>query len=318
MPIETPDNGGYPAIKLLWVVITRNRPNMLADCMASVLRMDIPRHIQAEFLVVDNSEDAEMRERNRATLAGLSGGETVTLQHEPRLGVPFSRNRGIDTALEREADVLVYLDDDQFVPPDWLTVMDRVVREEDVDVAKSGVDWVLAGEGRYAEQFEGKHHGAGAPVRMRNIRYVSTNGVWVSTRLFSEMGLRFDEHRALKGATDTKLFMKAYELGARMMETIEVRAFETVPVDRQTIYWLLMRSFCGGQSRAQLRLNDKGRVYYFFSGLLEAILYGTITVLLLWRPVAALRKARRTAKAVGLLWGAVGGDFEQYRVMYGD
>ncbi len=47
---------------------------MLADCIGSVLRMEIPKHIQAEFLVVDNSEDPEMRERNRAALLGLPGG----------------------------------------------------------------------------------------------------------------------------------------------------------------------------------------------------------------------------------------------------
>ena len=146
----------------------------------------------------------------------------------------------------------------------------------------------------------------------------STNGVWVSTRLFRDFGLRFDEERALKGATDTKLFTKAYELGARMVETHEVSAFETVPVERQTIAWLLKRSFRGGQSRAQLGLNRRGRVHYFISGLLETILYGFMTLLLLWKPVAALRKARRTAKAVGCLWGALGGDYEEYCKMVGD
>ena len=43
-----------------------------------------------------------------------------------------------------------------------------------------------------------------------------------------------------------------------------------------------------------------------------------MTLLLLWKPVAALRKARRTAKAVGCLWGALGGDYEEYRKMVGD
>lgn len=317
MSTEASKFGRDRPIKLLWSVNTRNRPNMLAECMRSVLEMEIPGNIQAEFLIVDNSEDETVRVRNREALLGLPGGDAVTLLHESRLGAPFGWNRGIETALERQADVIVILDDDQTVPPDWLAVVARVAREENADVVKSRVDWLLAGEGRYAEQFEGKKRDLDGAKRMRDIRYVSTNGVWVSTRLFREFGLRFDEARALKGATDTKLFTKAYELGARMVETHEVSAFETVPMERQTVAWLLKRSFRGGQSRAQLGLNRKGRIHYFASGLLESVLYGSVTLLLLWSPVIALKKARRTAKAFGCLWGALGGDYEEYRKMAG-
>jgi len=303
--------------RIVLAICTRNRPRMLGECLTSVLQLDVPEGTVLDILVVDNSEDSAMRQRNREALARLPGGEAVTVRHEPRMGIPFARNCAIDRALEIEADALVLLDDDQTVPRDWLTVMDRVAREESADIVKTGVTFVLEGKARYAEQFEDRRRRAPDSLRTRGVHFLSTNGVWISARIFGPLATRFDEKEAFSGGDDTMFFLEAFERGAMMVETLEVWAFETVPVEKQTLRWLLRRSFNGGVGRASQRQNNKIPIYYLFSGLSQALLYGFIALFLIWNPPAFVYRLRRAAQAVGLMRGAFGHRTEVYRQVVG-
>lgn len=303
--------------RVVFAVCTRNRPRMLGECLASVLQLDIPDRTVMDILLVDNSEDPAMRQRNRDVLAGLPGGEAITVQHEPRMGIPFARNRAIDRALETGADALIFLDDDQTVPRDWLTVVDRVAREESADVVKTEVTFVLEGKARYAEQFEDRRRRAPDSVRTRGVRFLSTNGVWISARIFGQLAIRFDEQETLSGGDDTSFFLEAFDRGAMMVETFEVQAPEMVPAEKQTLRWLLQRSFNGGVGRAATRQNNKTPIYYLFSGLSQALLYGFIALFLFWNPPAFVYRLRRAAQAVGLMRGAFGHKPEGYRRVVG-
>lgn len=316
-PTNDPDSSEDRASRILLAVCTRNRPRMLCECLTSVLELFIPEQTVLDILVVDNSEDPVIRQRNREVLASLPAGDSITIQHEPQMGIPFARNRAIARAIKIKADALVFLDDDQTVPPDWLTTMDHVAREESADVVKTETTFVLEGKAKYAEQFLDRRPGTAGPARRRGIRFVATNGVWIASRIFGSLGLRFDEAEVLSGGDDTLFFLEAFARGAVMVETSEVRALETVPVEKQTLRWLLQRSFNGGVGRAATRQTGKGPAYYFVSGLLQALLYALIALFLVWNPPALVYRLRRAAQAVGLMRGAFGHKPEGYRRVVG-
>lgn len=303
--------------KLVFAVCTRNRPAMLRYCLATVLKQDIPDNVDLEIVVIDNSEDTEMRERNRDIANSLPARTPLVILHEPQTGIPFARNRAIERAVEVGADALVFLDDDQTVPHNWLGVVTQVAREEDADAVKPGVTFVFEGNAKFVEHFARKNSCLPTNERQAGIRYVSTNGVWISARLYREMGLRFDEKLGFLGCDDTAFFLEAHERGAKLVATAEVFAQEIVLGDKQNLRWLTRRNFRGGVSRAALRLNDKSRAFYLASGISQTLLYGLLSLALIWIQRPSLRNYLRAVKAAGIAWGALGGRFDEYRNIAG-
>jgi glycosyltransferase involved in cell wall biosynthesis len=87
------------------VLCTRDRPDHLVRCLASLAALDDPCH---EIVVVDNHDrptlEVELPARAR-------------LVHEPRRGLDVARNRGI---AEARGDVIAFIDDDCEADPHWL------------------------------------------------------------------------------------------------------------------------------------------------------------------------------------------------------
>jgi glycosyltransferase involved in cell wall biosynthesis len=95
-------------------VCTRNRPESLARCLASLLALDPPPGDLTqgfEILVVDN---APPDDRTRRTVEAAPG---VRYAMEPRPGLNFGRNRALG---EARGDILAFVDDDVVVDRGWL------------------------------------------------------------------------------------------------------------------------------------------------------------------------------------------------------
>src|SRR4051812_19250706 len=98
-------------MRLSAVVCTRDRPDMLAECLRSVLACDYrPRQV----LVVDQSADA----RSHGVVAELQR------RHQDLLYVPTS-TRGLSAArnlaVQRaDGEALAFTDDDCLADPGWL------------------------------------------------------------------------------------------------------------------------------------------------------------------------------------------------------
>jgi len=100
--------GGLPRVSV--IVAAYNAQATLADCLASLLRLDYPRE-RLELVCVDNaSSDATPR-----ILAAHAG--ALRLCHEPRRGPAAARNRGL---AESSGEVVALTDADCVVDPAWL------------------------------------------------------------------------------------------------------------------------------------------------------------------------------------------------------
>lgn len=90
------------------IVCTRDRPDLLAGCLASLLACDPAPN---EILVVDNAP-SDSRTRNLCELS-----PQVRYVVEPSPGLSRARNTGIATAT---GDILAFTDDDVEVEPSWI------------------------------------------------------------------------------------------------------------------------------------------------------------------------------------------------------
>jgi glycosyltransferase involved in cell wall biosynthesis len=92
------------------VVPTHNRPDMLAEALASVRTQTFSEY---EIIIVSNGEDSKMRERSHA-VAALYGAQYFALK---RGNVSVARNFGIDQA---KGEWTAFLDDDDIWLPEKL------------------------------------------------------------------------------------------------------------------------------------------------------------------------------------------------------
>jgi len=110
------------------VVCTRDRYELLAGCLATLVCQTLPEH-RREIVVVDNGADAAARRRFIAA-GGIPRGVRLVVQPSPGpLGAPpgglaggLSRARNAGVAATR-ADIVAFIDDDAVAEPDWLERM---------------------------------------------------------------------------------------------------------------------------------------------------------------------------------------------------
>lgn len=302
---------------LVIAICTRNRPAMLADCLSSVAALHTPSREDLAIVVVDNSETLNMRLSNQRVADTAFENRAFTILYEDRLGIPFARNRALEFAVDRGAEALVFLDDDQTVPPDWLEVMASVWREEGADAVKSSVCWRFEGEGRYREFFESQEPETGPDGRLRDLAELATNGVLIDRRIFAEWGLRFDPAYGLMGGDDANYFTKSHANGGKHVMTSETQACEFCPTSKQTLRWIFRREFRVGSAMAAIAMRNRGRAWLFAKGVRRVVRYAIAALALAPLPRLSLRYQLRATRGAGLCWGSLGGKVPEYRQVAG-
>lgn len=96
------------------VIGTCNRPDELSSCLQSLIRQQTSRC--TEIIVVDNTP-AVSTPQQKSTLNVVAEWPEVKYIKEFRQGVSYARNAGI---VASTGDIIVTVDDDVVVPPDWL------------------------------------------------------------------------------------------------------------------------------------------------------------------------------------------------------
>jgi GT2 family glycosyltransferase len=109
-------------------VCTRDRPALLADCLAALTRLDYPA---LDLLVVDNAP-------RTAAAARLVRHRYPRVRYvcEPRPGLNWARNRAI---AEARGDILAYTDDDVIADAHWARALARVFAEQAEVMAVTGL-----------------------------------------------------------------------------------------------------------------------------------------------------------------------------------
>jgi GT2 family glycosyltransferase len=189
------------------LICSRNRPKLLLDTVESVLRCgDVP----TEMIIVDQSDDSHPE------LSGMTTERPCGIRylHSKIVGASVSRNLGIASS---RFEILIFLDDDMFVEPDWFRNMVQAV----VKVGTCGVvsGQVLAGEAEVP--------GAKAPSITRDqqpvvysgrigIDVLSTGNMGAYRSVFEKVGL-FDERlgpgTSFPSAEDNDLGFRLLEQG---------------------------------------------------------------------------------------------------------
>lgn len=230
---------------------TRRRPKMLERLLTSYRALEVPEDVSPLFLVIENDDTPKSTEVIDAFADALPGPLHAALETVP--GIPMARNRGLVEAAALGADLVLYVDDDETVAPDWLTeivaawrrgtaeLIGGPVRLTEPEAALSGPQkTVFAGmvkrfatkEARAVERMQ-----AGQADRVT----VVTNNWLCDMRLYRDLGLRFDEALQFTGGSDTKFFRDARAQGVETGWAPGAIVYETVPPERLTLPYQFSR-----------------------------------------------------------------------------
>jgi GT2 family glycosyltransferase len=109
-----------PCLAVSVIVPSRDRPQMLSECVASILAGDeLPR----ELVIVDQSAAEHRALAEMGTVKGCH----VLYHHSASRGAAAARNEGGSIAGQ---ELLLFVDDDILVAPDWLGAMTRAADGE--------------------------------------------------------------------------------------------------------------------------------------------------------------------------------------------
>lgn len=264
----------------------------LLRAIRSLQAIEIPDGIEAEIVVADDH---------------VAGAAATLLAEEPAGRVPVrvvtvgarniaaARNACLDAA---SGEFVAFIDDDEWVAPDWLRRLFEARVEFAADVVVGPVfpvypagtpAWLLRADPLHVDW--GRRGRRLETGRSGNVLFRRDDPRWRT--------LRFDPALGRSGGEDTDFFHRLYRAGAVIVATDDARIEEDAPAERLDPSYLKRRALRSGQSFARFRLaggrglDGKGLVFYAGAAVKAAT--GLAAALLL-RPVDRARSLRFALK----------------------
>jgi glycosyltransferase involved in cell wall biosynthesis len=186
------------------VVCTYNRADLLREALGSLVSLETGGDFSYEVVVVDNASTdhtgrvvEELARTSRAPVRRVC---------EPRAGIAFSRNRGVDEARGRW---IAFFDDDQLADPHWLTELMATARRCGARCVGGSRTLRLPEDCRrrlapFCRELLGEYVADGAPRVYGRKTTPTTGNLLVEAGIFREIA-RFDESLHASGE-DAHLF----------------------------------------------------------------------------------------------------------------
>jgi glycosyltransferase involved in cell wall biosynthesis len=292
-------------------ILTRMREAGLTRALEGIAKQRVPSRdfSRIRVIVVDNDPGGSGQpvcDRLRRTYPW-----SLVYAVEPIVGIPYARNRALEMAMTAD-DLIAFLDDDEVPSEKWLAELLRVRREYSADVVFGPVPpYFPAPVPRWIERgafFERETHPTGTVCSVG-----ATNNVLMSTRMLRESGIRFDESYRFSGGSDTFFFMRVHRAGYRMIWADEAFVTEWIPKSRATLKWLAMRHFRCGALRGREQ-SIWGRLRSAALGMARVGFgAGCAVVFFPFGRHRSAKAIRWASYGLGLLYGAAGKHFQEYR-----
>lgn len=179
------------------LICTYKRPQTFARLIESVAALRLPDGLAFEICIADNNPESCWDAYVKPAVSGLPW--PVHYGHEPQAGYSSARNKAIAIALQTNAEIFLFTDDDMILDPGWLEGHLR-------SLTKLGADVV---NGRIRGVRERNAHGA-------KLEKCGAGNVSFRRRLVdaSGLGLRFDPAFNKLGMEDQAFFREAKARGA--------------------------------------------------------------------------------------------------------
>ncbi|TNE65745.1 MAG: glycosyltransferase family 2 protein [Rhodobacteraceae bacterium] len=303
-------------LRITVAALTRKRPQMVQALIASWGAMKLPENCTARCLIVENDDTPRTRDLIEAT-AVLPNGLELDYVLETEAGISIARNRAAKVSLSQEADLLVFVDDDETVAQDWLVKLidgyrhsDAVLLGAPLRIAPpveplSSFQSLMYENLRAFYQKREDRTAETATINTPGRAVIATNNWIAETRLFRDENIWFDENLRFSGGEDTQFLEEVKTRGFTVGWINDAFAYETVPAARLSFLYQYRRTRDQANTNFQRQLIEKpSRRYKMFLKIPAKSLQ--LLYLLLTLPVSPQRSLLQLAKRAGNLSGKLG------------
>ncbi|RUM07469.1 glycosyltransferase family 2 protein [Rhizobium chutanense] len=305
---------GTAPLKIAVGVLTYRRLDGIAkllDVMTRQIRHPArPYHLT--MVIVDN--DAAGSAKATVEGFGQTGAYDLIYVVEQNQGIPFARNRALDSA-PPGTDLFCFLDDDEWPVDGWLDAMLETRAKNRADCVYGPVQPVYPeNPPEYfikARVFERKKNMDG-----QRIGYAASNNVMFDYPLIRSWNLRFEEKMRFTGGTDYLFFNQAVRRGMQIFWADKALVYDIVPANRMTWKWVLQRQYRLGNTFAVsevLHGNLKRRIYRAAYGATRVLLGLAMLPAILISPYWGMRALTHVLRGAGMVNGILGHAYQEYR-----
>jgi succinoglycan biosynthesis protein ExoM len=307
---------------ILVCACTYLRPKMLGTLLAACDRLIAPDGTRVEVLIVDNDEKESAREVVESFAAQAS--IPVHYRVQPERGIANARNKVLDEACALAADYIAFIDDDEYMQPDWLVHLYARMNETGADAVGGPVFWDLP------EDAPGWAHALPTSPKYTTLyraktkarEFPSTNNVLIRAALFRYWGLRFDPRFGLTAGEDLDFFIRAKQAGAVYAFTDKAAVMEHVPPSRLTLQWRFARVTSWSSINAIQYREKRGllrAIIYLGPRIVQGFIAGPVMIVAspLLGPRQLLRGLKHLAGAFGKIKGLLDSPVAEYEKTHG-
>jgi succinoglycan biosynthesis protein ExoM len=218
-------------------VPTFKRPAILRQCLLAIGQLNFPAKLNTIIIVVDNDSDQTSKDVCNEVSPGLN--QVLHYYVEPDRGLCSVRNCLLQKAMQHQADLIAFIDEDEMPHKEWLISIYNGLLNYSVDIATGPV--ISTKEITPPIDYEEGHkYKTGVTPR-----YISSNNVIFKKRLVSEMELTFDPYYNFIGGEDFDFFARANKLGCTAVWINEAVIFEKILPEREKFKYKLFRHYTG-------------------------------------------------------------------------
>jgi glycosyltransferase involved in cell wall biosynthesis len=175
---------------------------------------------------------------------------------EPKRGLAAVRNACLDHA-PANADFVAFVDDDEWVAPQWLEALLITQQRTAADIVQGPVQPVFACEAAKWMR-DGGYYEVGPFDDGARLHHGASGNVLIRTDALRRTSARFHLGFDRSGGEDVDFFQQMLSQGSTIVAATQAVAFEAVPVERMTLRWVLKRRFRTGHTLGQIGRRQGG------------------------------------------------------------
>jgi len=212
------------------------------QALESLTRQIAPDGVELSIIVADNDTTDSAKD----VVGSVANTSSIPIAyiHAPKQNISVARNACLDAT---SADWIVFTDDDEIAPNDWVKNLWVRATETSADAVFGPVKAIYPNDApNWIVQLD-LHSSLVAP-KPGILKTGHTGNTMLRWKGQNWIGQRFDLDRGLSGGEDTDFFFRLGRLGANFDFAEKAVVVEDVHPDRMNMKWLKRRRFRMGQS----------------------------------------------------------------------
>ena len=292
-------------------IATYMRPELLKNCLFSLTKIKVPDSYLPIIIVVDNDKLGS----GKIAFDNIKNDFAVNCFYyiESERGISSARNNLLEKAILHKADLIGFIDDDEFAHENWLNNMVKGIDEYKVDIGAGPV--IPTKKTSMPKNFKQDRKNKRGAVP----RNIAAGNVMFTAGLIKNYSLRFDRYFDFMGGEDFDFFSKASQLGGSSAWIDDAVIFETITPDREKLKYILYRHFTGGINLIMRYRKNNSLVAAWFRyipktiGKLLSAFFSLIMGIIFLNKDNSKKGLIRLANGIGYLFGLTNIIIERYK-----